>query len=115
LLPLMYISDPAVVDVAAHLLIIAAFFQLFDGTQVLGLGILRGLGDVKMPTIITFLAYWVLGLPVGYFLGIYLGFGIQGIWWGLLLGLLTASILLFFRFQHKTRKAILENDTFAAI
>jgi MATE family multidrug resistance protein len=115
LLPLIYISDVAVVDLAAHLIIIAAFFQLFDGTQVLGLGILRGLGDVKMPTIITFLAYWVLGLPVGYFLGIYLGFGVQGIWWGLLLGLLTASILLFFRFQHKTRKAILENDNFAAI
>jgi MATE family multidrug resistance protein len=113
ILPLMYISDPAVVDIASGLLIIAAFFQLFDGTQVVGLGILRGLGDVKMPTIITFLAYWVLGLPVGYFFGIYLGFGIQGIWWGLLLGLLTASILLFFRFQHKTRKAILENDTFA--
>ncbi|GAA3919924.1 MATE family efflux transporter [Chitinophaga oryziterrae] len=115
LLPLIYISDVAVVELAAHLIIIAAFFQLFDGTQVLGLGILRGLGDVKMPTIITFLAYWVLGLPVGYFLGIYLGFGVQGIWWGLLLGLLTASILLFFRFQHKTRKAILENDNFAAI
>ncbi|SEW02735.1 multidrug resistance protein, MATE family [Chitinophaga sp. YR573] len=115
LLPLIYISDVAVVELAAHLIIIAAFFQLFDGTQVLGLGILRGLGDVKMPTIITFLAYWVLGLPVGYFLGIYLNFGVQGIWWGLLLGLLTASILLFFRFQHKTRKAILENDNFAAI
>jgi MATE family multidrug resistance protein len=115
ILPLMYISDPAVVDIASGLLIIAAFFQLFDGTQVVGLGILRGLGDVKMPTIITFLAYWVLGLPVGYFFGIHLGYGVQGIWWGLLLGLLTASILLFFRFQHKTRKAILENDNFAAI
>jgi MATE family multidrug resistance protein len=111
ILPLMYISDPVVVDIAAPLLIIAAFFQLFDGTQVVGLGILRGMGDVKMPTIITFLAYWVLGLPVGYFLGVYLNFGVQGIWWGLLLGLLTASILLFFRFQHKTR----ENNNFAAI
>ncbi|SFD18816.1 multidrug resistance protein, MATE family [Chitinophaga sp. CF118] len=115
LLPLMYISDSAVVDIAAHLIIIAAFFQLFDGTQVVGLGILRGMGDVKVPTIITFLAYWGLGLPVGYFFGIYLNFGVQGIWWGLLLGLLTASILLFFRFQHKTKKAILENDNFAAI
>ncbi len=106
LLPLMYISDTAVVDIAANLLIIAAFFQLFDGTQVVGLGILRGLGDVRIPTVITLLAYWVLGLPVGYFLGIYLDFGVQGIWWGLLLGLLTASILLFFRFQHKTRAVI---------
>ncbi|ACU64638.1 MATE family efflux transporter [Chitinophaga pinensis] len=106
LLPLMYISDPQVVDIAAHLLIIAAFFQLFDGTQVVGLGILRGLGDVRVPTVITLLAYWGLGLPIGYLFGIHLNFGIQGIWWGLLIGLLTASILLFFRFQHKT-KAVL--------
>ncbi|SFO23896.1 multidrug resistance protein, MATE family [Chitinophaga sp. YR627] len=106
LLPLMYITDPQVVDIAAHLLIIAAFFQLFDGTQVVGLGILRGLGDVRVPTVITLLAYWGLGLPIGYLFGIHLNFGIQGIWWGLLIGLLTASILLFFRFQHKT-KAVL--------
>jgi len=52
------------------------------------------------------LAYWVLGLPVGYLLGIYLGYGVQGIWWGLLIGLLVASVLLFFRFQHKTRGVV---------
>jgi MATE family multidrug resistance protein len=102
-LPLMYINDPAVIDIAAKLILIAAFFQLFDGTQVVGLGILRGLGDVKVPTIITLLAYWVLGLPVAYLLGIYMKLGIQGIWWGLLLGLMTASVLLFLRFQHKTK------------
>lgn len=103
LLPLMYINDPAVIDIAANLLIIAAFFQLFDGTQVVGLGILRGLGDVRIPTVITLLAYWVLGLPVGYLLGIYLEFGVQGIWWGLATGLLVASLLLFLRFQLKTK------------
>jgi len=110
LLPLMYINDAAVIDIAAHLLIIAAFFQLFDGTQVVGLGILRGLGDVRIPTVITMLAYWVLGLPIGYLLGITFNFGIQGIWWGLLIGLLTASVLLFFRFQHKTKHAISSVD-----
>lgn len=103
LLPLLYISEPAVIDMAAHLLIIAAFFQLFDGTQVVGLGILRGMGDVRMPTVITMLAYWILGLPVGYWLGIHLEMGVQGVWLGLLLGLLTASILLFFRFQARTK------------
>ncbi|QHS60959.1 MATE family efflux transporter [Chitinophaga agri] len=107
LLPLMYTNDIEVIAIAAHLLIIAAFFQLFDGTQVVGLGILRGLGDVRVPTVITLLAYWGLGLPVGYVLGILLDFGVQGIWWGLLIGLLTASILLFFRFQHRT-KAVLQ-------
>lgn len=110
LLPLMYISDAAVVDIAAHLLIIAAFFQLFDGTQVVGLGILRGLGDVRVPTVITLLAYWVLGLPLAYVFGFIFNFGIQGIWWGLLIGLLTASVLLFFRFQHKTKLAIRSVD-----
>ncbi|AWO00927.1 MATE family efflux transporter [Chitinophaga alhagiae] len=103
LLPAMYINDPAVIHVASGLLLIAAFFQLFDGTQVVGLGVLRGLGDVKVPTIITMLAYWGLGLPVGYVLGFHLNFGVQGIWWGLLLGLLGASVLLFFRFQTITR------------
>jgi MATE family multidrug resistance protein len=103
-LPLMYVKEPDVIVIAGQLLIIAAFFQLFDGTQVVGLGILRGMGDVKVPTVITLLAYWGLGLPVGYLLGIHLKAGIQGIWWGLLLGLLTASVLLFIRFQVKTRR-----------
>jgi len=49
------------------LLIIAGFFQLFDGTQVVGLGVLRGIGDVNVPTIITFLSYWVIGIPLGYY------------------------------------------------
>lgn len=101
--PSFYINDPQVIGIASGLLVIAAFFQLFDGTQVVGLGILRGLGDVKVPTIITLLAYWVLGLPVAYWLGIVMGKGVQGIWWGLLLGLLAASVLLFFRFHAFTR------------
>lgn len=85
-------------------MIIAAFFQLFDGMQVVGLGILRGLGDVRIPTLITLLAYWGVGLPLGYLLGIKLGFGVEGIWWALLLGLLMASVLLFVRFHIKTKK-----------
>lgn len=103
LLPHIFISDPAVIEIAAQLLIIAGLFQLFDGTQVVGLGVLRGIGDVNIPTLITFLSYWVIGIPLGYFLGIYLGIGVTGIWYGLTFGLLTASILLFFRFQHRTR------------
>lgn len=102
-LPELYINDPAVIHIASGLLLIAAFFQLFDGTQVVGLGVLRGLGDVRVPTVITMLAYWVLGLPVGYLLGFTFGYGVYGIWWGLSLGLLIASVLLFFRFQSITR------------
>ncbi len=104
LLPWIYTSDKTVIAIAAQLLIIAALFQLFDGTQVVGLGILRGMGDVNIPTIITFLAYWVIGLPVGYVLGLQMNLGVKGVWYGLVLGLMVSSILLFFRFQFISKK-----------
>lgn len=103
IMPFIYTEDLNVIPIAAQLLIIAGFFQLFDGTQVVGLGVLRGLGDVNVPTFITFLAYWVVGIPVGYLLGFKFGLGVNGIWYGLTFGLLTASILLFLRFQNKTK------------
>lgn len=98
-LPWMYTSDTNVRFIAAQLLIIAAIFQLFDGTQVVGLGVLRGMGDVNIPTFITFLAYWVIGLPLGYYLGISLSFGVSGIWYGLVVGLMVSAILLYGRFK----------------
>lgn len=105
-LPYIYTEDIAVINIAAQLLIIAGFFQLFDGTQVVGLGVLRGIGDVNIPTLITFIAYWVIGIPLGYLLGIVLGLSVNGIWYGLTFGLLTASTLLFFRFQKRTKVLI---------
>lgn len=103
ILPYIYTEDMAVINIAAQLLIIAGFFQLFDGTQVVGLGVLRGIGDVNIPTLITFVAYWVIGIPLGYLLGIKLGFGVNGIWYGLTFGLFSASTLLFLRFQKRTK------------
>jgi MATE family multidrug resistance protein len=79
---------------------------LFDGTQVVGLGILRGLGDVNIPTLITFVAYWIIGIPMGYFLGIYLGWGANGIWYGLTLGLLVSAGLLFTRFHFFSKRLV---------
>ncbi|MCX2585816.1 MATE family efflux transporter [Pedobacter sp. MR22-3] len=114
LMPFIYTSDLKVVAIASQLLIIAGFFQLFDGTQVVGLGVLRGIGDVNMPTFITFLAYWVVGIPVGYLLGFYFGLGVNGIWYGLTLGLLTASILLFLRFQNKTKSLSMKPEPFSS-
>ena len=83
-------------------------FQLSDGVQVAGLGVLRGMEDVKFPTIITLIAYWVLGLPLGYFLAFEMGLAEKGIWYGLLIGLSITAIVLFYRFHKLSRKAILE-------
>lgn len=104
LIPYIFTTDVHVVEIAAGLLVIAGFFQLFDGTQVVGLGVLRGVGDVNLPTFITFLSYWAIGIPLGYLLGIHFGLGVKGIWYGLTFGLLTASVLLFWRFQQQTKK-----------
>lgn len=107
-LPWIFTSDKAVIHIAAQLLIIAAFFQLFDGTQIVGLGILRGIGDVNIPTLITFVAYWIIGIPAGYYLGIILGYGANGIWYGLTLGLLVSAGLLFTRFHYFSKKLVLQ-------
>ncbi len=105
-LPTLYIDDETVISIASSLLIIAALFQLSDGVQAIGIGILRGLTDVKIPTVITFVAYWVVGLPIGYFLAFELGWDVQGVWIGLLAGLTTSAILLTLRFNTKSKHII---------
>ncbi|NWF50819.1 MAG: MATE family efflux transporter [Ignavibacteriaceae bacterium] len=106
LLPGLYISDPNVISIASKLLIIAALFQLSDGTQAVGIGVLRGLTDVKAPTIITFVAYWIIGLPCGYLLGFIFNLGVEGIWIGLLIGLTCSAVLLTLRFNQKSKNLI---------
>lgn len=105
-LPTLYVDDQSVITIASSLLIIAALFQLSDGTQAVGLGILRGLTDVKIPTAITFIAYWLVGLPVGYLLGFTLELGVQGVWYGLLFGLTTSAVLLTLRFNARSKNVI---------
>lgn len=100
----LYIQDQEVIQVAATLVIIGGFFQLSDGIQVVGLGILRGIEDVYMPTIIALFAYWVIGLPLGYVLGFTFNMNVQGIWLGLLAGLTVSAILLTFRFYTLSYK-----------
>jgi MATE family multidrug resistance protein len=95
--------DPLVIDTASGLLIIAAFFQLSDGLQVVGLGALRGLNDTKFPTILTLIAYWVIGLPSSYLLGLKLGMGVTGIWYGFVIGLSFSAIGLIWRFERISR------------
>lgn len=108
LLPQMYldVNDVAnltdnneVILIASELLLIAALFQISDGIQVVVLGALRGLQDVIIPTVITFIAYWIVGFPVSYYLGLYTEFANSGIWLGLLAGLTVSAILLYIRFK----------------
>lgn len=105
-LPSLYVSDVIVIEIASVLLIIAAFFQIADGVQAVGIGILRGLTDVKGPTLITFVAYWVVGLPSGYLLGFIFNYGVEGIWVGLSLGLFFSATFLTLRFNYKSRHLI---------
>jgi multidrug resistance protein, MATE family len=106
ILPGLYINDPEVIALSASLLIIAGLFQLSDGVQVVALGVLRGLEDVKVPTIVTLLAYWVLGLPLGYLLAFEFGMAEKGIWYGLLIGLSITALMLFYRFHKLSKKRI---------
>ncbi|MDN6309120.1 MAG: MATE family efflux transporter [Psychroflexus sp.] len=101
-LPTLYIDDAQVVSLAAQLLVIAAIFQLSDGLQVAFLGALRGLQDVKIPTLICFVAYWLIGFPISYFFGTEEYYGSTGIWFGLLAGLTFSAILLYIRFNYLT-------------
>ncbi|PQJ80908.1 MATE family efflux transporter [Polaribacter porphyrae] len=103
-----YVDNMEVLSIASNLLLAAAFFQISDSIQVVVLGALRGLQDVKIPTILTFISYWCVGFPVSYFLGKEKMFGSFGIWLGLLAGLTTASVLLFIRFNKLTLKLIKE-------
>ncbi len=99
----MFIDNKEVEDWASQLLLIAALFQLSDGIQAIGLGILRGIGDVKRPMLITLFAYWVIGIPVGYYLGFNTALSVEGIWVGLLLGLSVSAILLYWRFNRLSK------------
>ncbi|MDB6094270.1 MAG: family efflux transporter [Verrucomicrobia bacterium] len=100
-----FVLDPTVIALATQLLVVTALFQLFDGGQVIGAAILRGLSDVKIPAVITFVAYWVVAIPGGYIFGVHGGHGAIGIWAALAAGLAFAAIFLGWRFARMTRPA----------
>ncbi len=102
-------DNTAVITMAAQLLFVAAFFQISDGIQVVVLGALRGLQDVKIPTLLTFIAYWGIGFPISYYLGLHTDLKSTGIWIGLLIGLTASAIMLYIRFDYLTKKRIRES------
>jgi MATE family multidrug resistance protein len=104
-----YLDNQEVVAIASKLLLVAALFQISDSAQIVFLGALRGLQDVKIPTLLTFTAYWIIGFPTSYFLGKETFYGSTGIWIGLLVGLASASIFLYLRFIYLTNRLIKAN------
>ncbi|WP_456423892.1 MATE family efflux transporter [Lutibacter sp.] len=110
ILPWMFTDNLEVIKIASSLLIIAGFFQLSDGLQAVILGGLRGLQDVNIPSGITFIAYWIIGFPVCYYLGRIADLGTLGIWIGLLTALTSSAIMLFFRFNYLSNKLIKEKN-----
>ncbi|WJS94825.1 MATE family efflux transporter [Flavobacterium johnsoniae] len=103
-------DNTEVIAIASKLLLIAAVFQISDGIQVVVLGALRGLQDVKIPMYITFVAYWVIGFPISYYLGEHTELKAQGVWIGLLAGLTAAAVMLYLRFNYLTKKLITNNS-----
>ena len=103
------LDNQEVIAIAAKLLLVAAVFQISDGIQVVVLGALRGLQDVKIPMYITFVAYWIVGFPVSFYLGNYTSLKAVGVWIGLLAGLTVAAFFLYIRFHYLTKKMIINN------
>jgi MATE family multidrug resistance protein len=98
-----------VIAIAVTLVVWGAIFHLFDGIQAVSLGLLRGLHDYKIPTAITVISYWGVGIPMSYYVGIYLGIGAVGIWMGLTASLVCSSILLSWRFYTRAKTIDLES------
>ena len=96
-LPRIYTPDVSLIAVCGTILPIAAAFQIFDGTQAVGCGVLRGMGRTHPAAAFNFLGYWIIGLPVGAWLAIRGGFGLAGIWWGFVVGLavVAASLVIW--------------------
>ena len=103
-LPTIFNDNTEVVAMASLLLLFAALFQISDSAQAISAGLLRGIKDVKVPTVLIAIAYWVVGLPLGYVFAFSLNMGASGIWLGLILGLTAASIFLITRFLKMIHK-----------
>ncbi|MES2574119.1 MAG: MATE family efflux transporter [Bacteroidota bacterium] len=104
------VDNTEIIKIASTLLLVAAVFQISDGIQVVVLGGLRGLQDVKVPMYITFVAYWIIGFPISYYLGKYTNLGTTGIWIGLLAGLTAAALFLYIRFARLTKRMSFDNE-----
>lgn len=102
----LYTNDRSVIEITARLLMLAAVFQVFDGIQVVGIGILRGAGDTRVPMLVNLLGYWLLGPPVSLLLGFGLHGGAVGMWWGLVAGLIVVAAVILARVAARMRGSL---------
>ena len=102
----MYTSDAAVIAITATLIPIAGLFQVFDGMQAVGAGVLRGLGDTRVPLVAMLAGYWLIGVPVSVFLGYRTPLGPQGLWWGFVAGLASVAVFLLIRVRALFRRGV---------
>ncbi len=102
----LFTRDAAVVAVTVALLPIAGVFQVFDGIQVVSIGVLRGVGDTRSPMVLNIVGFWLLGMPISALLGFRLGGGAVGLWWGLLVGLVVVAVSLLLRVRWRMRRAL---------
>jgi len=101
-----YSPDPVVLAVAGGLVPLAGLFQVFDGTQVVAMGVLRGIGDTRVPVLVNIAGYYLVGLPISLWLGFELGWGPRGLWWGLVAGLIVVAAVLVGRVRIKFRRTL---------
>jgi len=106
ILPTFYIDDTTVINLSAGLLILAAIFQIPDGVQAVSIGALRGIQDIRIPTLVTFIAYIIIGLPLAWTMAFIFDWGPNGIWIGLMAGLFTAAILNTWRFHVVSQRML---------
>jgi MATE family multidrug resistance protein len=99
----LFTPDPNVIAAGVSLLFVAAIFQLFDGIQAVCTGALRGAGETRIPMLVFMLAYWLGGLPLGYFLAMKAGYGARGLWFGFCFALVTVGVVLLMVWRHKSR------------
>jgi MATE family multidrug resistance protein len=105
----LFSAETAVVAVAATLLPIAGVFQVFDGIQVVSIGVLRGVGDTRAPVLLNVLAFWLIGLPASLWFGFGLGGGAAGLWWGLVVGLVVVALALLARVGQQLGRPLARN------
>src|SRR5690606_26332667 len=102
----LYTNAVEVIALAVVLLPIAGVFQIFDGLQAVAIGVLRGLGDTRVPLLVNVVGFWAIGLPISLALGFGLGFGPRGLWWGLVVGLVLVAVFLLLRIVQRLREVV---------